>query len=523
VKSGPKILLLADRVLAVALVALLLGSTLCFGGAVWWFRPAAALLAFLLAGAKLGQFLIQGEIPCLKSPLTLFGLLALALGMLQLAPLPPTLARRLSSSAQEIYAHGALPRLVRADEPGRSLDEPAQIRSPATLDRAATLHWLGGAAVCLAVFWTVSHFADRLSRLFLVWGCVLAGCLINGAFGVVQLTCGSDGLFGVLHPGRGPIWAPSFDDLLTTPTTVFLRRLDDSPATPSSGLERIALVPEEPRLFGTMMSSHGAFLALASLALPLGLSVLLHLVSPRGSSESLRARLRQTRQGSLVALVTILLAISAGLVGSMAGSWFSVPFGLGLAVVGLPSVMSAPSRWPAIFLTSSLLLALGLGATLVVAWPVIAGRQAPIEPVALDSLQLLWTQCLPTLREFPWVGTGLGSFGTIYPYMKTQNASSTTALSSLLQYGLESGAVGLALVALAILWSLWRLPICLKRVGSADRALAHGLIGAALSFSLWFSLHWTVELPAVAISVSALGGTWNHWLSGGTDLFVERG
>ena len=70
---------------------------------------------------------------------------------------------------------------------------------------------------------------------------------------------------------------------------------------------------------------------------------------------------------------------------------------------------------------------------------------------------------------------------------------------------------------------LCRLPACLKRVGSADRTLAYGLIGAALGFSLWSVVHWTVELPAVAISASALGGTWNRWLAGGTDLFVERG
>ena len=75
---------------------------------------------------------------------------------------------------------------------------------------------------------------------------------------------------------------------------------------------------------------------------------------------------------------------------------------------------------------------------------------------------------------------------------------------------------------LAVLWSVWRLPTCLKRVGSADRALAHGLIGAAVGFSLWSILHWTIELPAVAISASALGGTWNRWLAGGTDLFVDR-
>jgi hypothetical protein len=93
----------------------------------------------------------------------------------------------------------------------------------------------------------------------------------------------------------------------------------------------------------------------------------------------------------------------------------------------------------------------------------------------------------------------------------------------LLQCAVESGAVGLGIVGLAAFWCLFRLPVCLKRVGSADRTLAYGLIGAALGFTLWSVVHWTVELPVVAISASALGGTWNRWLAGGTDLFVERG
>ena len=108
-----------------------------------------------------------------------------------------------------------IPALARSDLPSVQLGDPAQIRSPATLDRAATLRWLIGALACLGIFWAVSHFADRLKRLYLVWGCVLAAFLINGAFGLVQITGGVEGLYGLLRAGGGPIWAPSASDLLT--------------------------------------------------------------------------------------------------------------------------------------------------------------------------------------------------------------------------------------------------------------------------------------------------------------------
>ncbi|MGO9464763.1 MAG: O-antigen ligase family protein [Isosphaeraceae bacterium] len=512
-----------DRLLAATVLALLLGSAFFFGGAVWWFRPALAFLAFLLVVLKVAQLLIRGRVPFLKSPLTMLGLLVLALGIVQLVPLPESLARRLSGGAHEIYASGGIPRLARSDDPAAPVVEPARVRSPATLDRAATLRALVGAAACLGIFWSVSHFADRLRRLYLVSGCVVAAFLLNGALGLVQMTCHVEGLFGVYLPGSAPVWGPSRDDLLESPTVALMKRLDDPEPAASSGRERVALVPERPFLFGTLMGGPGAFLAFGSLAMPLALAIVLHLISPRGSRESLSVRLRQTGHGSLLALLVVLLSTSSALVGFLAGPWFWMPFALGVVAVGLPSAFTPPSRWPALWLTGLLLACLGAGAVLARAWPALVGGSPPLQPISWESTKLVWQESLPIFKDFPLVGTGLGSFRSIHPYYKTHDATATTAMSSLLQYGLESGAVGLGVALLAVLWSLCRLPWCVKAVGTADRTLSYGLIGAALSFSLWSSVHWTTELPAVAISASALGGAWNRWLAGGTDLFVERG
>ena len=103
----PRILLATDRLLAALVVALVLGSAFCFGGAVWWFRPAFAALAFMLSLTMLVRLLLEGRMPFLKSPLTLLGFLALGLGLLQLTALPAPLARRLSPAAQEIYSFGS--------------------------------------------------------------------------------------------------------------------------------------------------------------------------------------------------------------------------------------------------------------------------------------------------------------------------------------------------------------------------------------------------------------------------------
>jgi hypothetical protein len=512
-----------DRLLSATVLALLLGSALFFGGAVWWFRPAVAMLALLLVALELTQLFVQGRMPVLKSPLCALGLLYLALAFVQLVPMPERIARRLSPGAQEIYASGGLPRLARQDDPQSPTVEPAAVRSPATLDRAATLRSMVGAAACLGIFWSISHFADRLRRFYLVAGCVIAAFLVNGAFGVVQLTCRVDGVFGLYLPGSSPAWGPTRDDLLESPTVAMLRRLDDADPVARPGVERIALVPERPYLLGTLLGGPAAFLAFGSLAIPLALAIALYLVSPRGSRESLSSRLSQTGHGSLLALVVILLGLSSGLVGLMAGSWFCLPFALGIVAVGLPSAIAGASRMAAFCLTGLLLACLGGGALLAGEWPALLEGAPPVNSISWESTKLVWAECLPILKDFPLLGTGLGSFGAIHPYYKIHDATVTTALSSLLQCGVETGAIGLGIVALACLWSLCRLPWCVKAVGTADRTLTYGLIAAALSFAVWSCIHWTAQLPAVAISASALGGAWNRWLAGGTDLFVERG
>ena len=248
-----RIIVTTDGLVAVALTTLVLGSVLCFGGAVWWFPLAVAGLTFLMVVARLVQLLMQGRIPMLKSPLTVLGLLILALGVVQLLPLPARVAERVSPVAHEVYATGGWSRLVQADDPAAELPTPADVRSPATLDRAATLRWLVGAAVCLGIFWTVSHYVDRLGRLYWVWGSVAAGFLLNVVLGVVQISGHAEGFFGFVLPERAPAWAPTRDDLLESPVPAALRRLETPQRTDRPAFEKVILVPDRPFLFGTLM------------------------------------------------------------------------------------------------------------------------------------------------------------------------------------------------------------------------------------------------------------------------------
>lgn len=517
-----KLISLIDVALGALLSGIVLGAILGFGGAAWWCRPVLVAGAGLSTLLLLTRQLLEGRARILKSPLGFLGFLVLALAVAQLAPLPGSLAGRISPSARELYAQGALLDLARADDPEAAVGEAPLIRSPASVDRSATLRGLILAATCLGVFWCVSHYVDRLQRLYLIWGAVIAGFLLNAALAVVQISAGTAGFFGFIDPGAGPWWSPTVNDLLDAPAIASLRDLPTTSVPGSvAGASTTAAVPFT---FGTLPGGVGGFLALGALALPLALAVVMHLIAPAGSREPLLDRLNRSGHGGLVVLLSILLVLGAGLVGLTGGFWFAAPVGVGLAMVGVPAVLLVPgARWSALGASTVLLGVLAIGAALQTHWPDLTGARPPAKAPDWRANREVWKDAAKIFREFPIVGAGLGSFPVVQPYFKDRDLASTTAMSSLLQWGAETGLAGLSILAMAALISLIRVPGGLARVGAMDRFLALGLLGSIVGFSLLATIHWTVELPAVAVAASALGGTWNRWLAGGADLFVERG
>ncbi len=514
-----RLVIATDRLLTASLMATVGGTALAFGGRVWWAPPVVGALCLIVVLLGLARAWLDGAVTVLKSPLTALGVFALGLALAQLAPLPGKASARISPGSRSAYAVGLLPNRARGLDPTVELPAEPEIRSPVSLDRPATLRWLAGATACLGVFWAVGLYADRLKHLYVIWGSVVAAFYLNTALALVQVACGANGLFGFIAPGK-KVWAPNWDDLLSGPGTSVLRVAGSARA----GHPEWALaVADRPFLIGTQMGGPGAYLALASIGLPLALALTLQLLAPRGSREPLRTRLAEAGQGSLVVLLFGMLLASAVLVGLLAGPIYSLAFALALLLVGIPGAWSSGLRWSAVSLTLLAVLALGGGAAGGDLWSRSTTMPPPVSPEDPRAAARVWADALPILRDFPVLGTGLGTFSSVFPFYKTEDGTPTTAMSSLLQWWVESGAVGLGLLAVGALWCLVKLPRAVRRVGSADRSLAYGLIGAASGFTLFSAVHWTVELASVALAASAVGGAVDRWLAGGTDLFVERG
>jgi hypothetical protein len=508
----------SDRLLAVVIATIIIGTTLAFGGAVWWAKPVIAFATLVMVLAWLAHVALEGVWRVLKSPLAPVGIMALALAVVQIVPIPSAIARRISPRSYSAQAHGLTP-----DRPATTdsaiAAESGLARLSLSLDRSATLRWLGGAIACLAIFCVCASFCDRLAHTMVVWGSVVASLFLCATLGLVQLVGQAEGLYGFIEPGKGPAWSPSTADLMAVPNVVVLREAGEGDR-PHGGwaVKR----PDRPTAIAGLLGGPGAFLALGSLGLPLALGLTLHLLAPRGSRGSLWSRLRLSGHTGLAILLFGSSVITALLVGWASGWWLSIPFVIGLLVAGIPCARASGLKSVAVGTTLLVLGALAGGVLLGNAIGGLKGASPLAEGGGIDTTRGVWMEAIRVARDFPIVGAGLGSFATIHPYYKHSDEARTTALSSIVQWWAETGLVGLGLLGAALVWCLIRLRKSLRGVGSADSALGFGLVGAMACFVLFSALHWTVELTAVALAASAVAGTWNRWLSGGTDLFVER-
>jgi O-antigen ligase len=230
--------------------------------------------------------------------------------------------------------------------------------------------------------------------------------------------------------------------------------------------------------------------------------------------------LKLSNRLGLVVVLLMLTIVSSLLVGVLAGPYLVAPFLIGVMLVGLPSAFSTGLRWTAAGVTALVIAAMAGGIAL--------GEILQVDQRAIPSSQAwraaadVWKNAAEVARDFPLMGVGFGGFASVQPYYKSADVSHTSALSSALQWWAESGLVGVLLVALGIGWALFKLPAAWRRVGGADRAMAYGLVGALACFGIFSAMHWSIQLTAVALAASAVAGTANRWLAGGTDLFLER-
>lgn len=508
-----------DHVVTGLLATLVCGALLAFGGAVWWAGPAIAGLAVLLVVCVLARFLLSGQGRVVASPAVVLGVAGMALAVLQLAPLPGAISGKLAPRARQVHALGVMPSLVMADDPQAAVPAVGHLRTPATVDRSATVRWLLRAACCLAVLVVVMNHVDRIGRTVVVLGAVVAAFFLATTIGLVQWLSGAEDLFQVVRPSATS-WAPTMEDWLAgVPGSTSLRSVEGVTQVDEAwALARVS----RAQSVGSLVGGPGGYLALSAMALPLALGLLMHVLNPRSNRERIVDRLRTSEHGGPAVILFSLLLLGAYLTGLLGGAWVLGPIFLGVLLAGLPTLGTG-------------LRVAGLGFTLLVvlaggggAWTRVAVEGAQRGPMVESVLPAVtegdaeaWGEAARVARSFPILGAGMGSYPMVEPYFKKRDMSATSAGSSILQWWAEAGLTGAVLLGVGLLAILARLPRALGRVNRVDRPLAFGLLGAMAGFMAYSAVQWSVELLAIAVAASALLGVCERWLCGGTDLFVE--
>ena len=120
-----------------------------------------------------------------------------------------------------------------------------------------------------------------------------------------------------------------------------------------------------------------------------------------------------------------------------------------------------------------------------------------------------WRGAIAIAKDHPWVGTGPGTFGSIYPKYKTATTEEAQAVhNNFLQIWSDSGT--LALVAYALLWmiAVWdSFRLARRRKGdAASMAICGALVGWTIHGFVDFDLYVPgLVLPAFALLGAAQG------------------
>lgn len=209
-------------------------------------------------------------------------------------------------------------------------------------------------------------------------------------------------------------------------------------------------------------------------------------VQVAGLAGVLAARTRSWVIGLMVGLVALVSPLAFRSIGGVAAAVVVLP----ALVVAVAGASRRASRWLAGLGTIAGAALVGAVAVAVV-WLAELERWPALAYATLDQArQVMWSEALGMWRRAPVAGMGPGSFEQVSSLARDPDTS--TAHSSLLQVGAETGWIGVALLATIVLVGFWL----------AARASGPAAVVAAAS---WTAL-WThslvdhiVDFPAVVL------------------------
>lgn len=502
---------------AVPLVMVLAGSGLLFGGAVWWFRPLAMMgVSLAVAGGLVRIGCLRTRL-FLRSPLLLAALLLGGWATAQLVPLPRAVVRNFAPMADRVNAQGLSPANT-----GAATDAAAtggiSSRIPISLNRSEGVRGLLCLAVGGSVFWFVGVWTDRLPKLLLVMGLLVALGMINSALVCLQLMDGSTGLYGLFQPDQRMFVGPGWVDLSAAPQ---LTRMENLPAANPQEAAWAVQRPVSAGLVGMMPGGLVAWACLQSAAVPALFGCLCYLAQRRGSRFGIVERLRDRGVLTLWLVMAASLLLTSLLAGSVGKLPVLLPISGGVLMAAFFAMRAD--------LEKRVTLALAVLFTAGVAGGLMIGRaQDARADQGFDGIWHDWSvyvvfmkDSLLIWRHSGWTGIGLGAYSSVAPYLKHSFVQPSSSVSSLLTLFTELGLPAVVLGICCMLWATWRMLTRTLRVDAEHRCLLGAVLGSAAGLMMGVALMPGWGLPLLTLMACSILGLADRCLCGASDLFVE--
>ena len=193
----------------------------------------------------------------------------------------------------------------------------------------------------------------------------------------------------------------------------------------------------------------------------------------------------------------LVVLLGLGLNGSLAG------WGLGVPVVAASVLLRAPMKRSLARWSVAGAAVLGLASVaLIFSSPMQNGLSAAGAGVSLASRATIFTTSLAAASDFAPLGSGIGTFADIYPRYEDPGSIWPTfvnhAHSDFLEILLETGAPGLILVGLFLIWWIARL-VAIWRSPAVDQFARAATIASAAILA-----HSLVDYPLRTSAISAV-------------------
>ena len=444
-----------DKLLELILALAIIGATLAFGGVQPLTYSLLEVVLFLALLMLLLRQTWQGKIALL---LPIWPVLFAFLSVLQLIPLPSRFIVTLSPMRQ-------LGSTLAGLSDGKLIWTTLSISPHETV--LALLKFLAySSAFLLAAY----LFDSRKGKSTLVRGLIFLGCF-EAAYGIVQYLTGWQRIFTYTNPVN-----------LDQATGTYINH------DHFAGLLELIL----PFVLGSGFYSFQVWSERRQVGL-----------DRRASAERSSAGIRTVFYLFLTAILGVAVIFSRSRGGILATA-FSLVF-----IVLLAQVKARRSAW---MLGSFLFLVCVVGYGLWIGLnPVLARFEQMREPgyLQMEGRMAFWKDALPLIRDYPLVGTGLGTFDTAFRRYQTARADARVnhAHNDYLEFASDTGLLGVALLFLPILYLLAKMIISfLDDPRRYRRSITLGCIGSSLALLIHSMTDFNLQVPANALIFAVVLG-----------------